>query len=627
MSLKLDTTNNLIVYPDFRVDKVTADSLFWRIHSSNSFFVCDTHQEQQGLSITNSFQEPIILENNSLGSRIFLQQNQHYRIELSYQSPVKLSLGLYQTDQIVPIKFWELEPHQSICNWQDSFNIGKQDCSLPFHIKITIPDTFGQSVLLQQIILQSEQKMEVPLIAVGIVTFNRKSFVSMLLDQIQNLDYPQHKLQVYVVDNASDDQTEEHIKINYPWVNLLKNKKNLGGSGGFNTFFQTLAKLDNPPPYAWLIDDDAQIDRTTLTYLVRALQKKPEVGVAGSVMMDLEQSNFVYEAGGALYKDCFGWNANILCAPAKDLGHIHQQYWEVGYAGAYSFLFRTEILHKVGLWKNYFLHVDDSEWCYRIRHLTGKKIIIVLDSLIWHVLQGARKPFTTLRYYESRNFLNFFSLYYSRKVVVKVITQCILMAIKQLLIKRCDLYKFHLLGIKHFFDGHYGPCVLNRNAVQVSTIKQVIDHYQSKNGSPPESVYLVREINYYVNDGFDYEGVIIQQIRQILPHVSIIEIEARANDNMKQNHFRFMSKINKLIKIFFPTQGIVILPFWNEQIEANNLASLTAVYENRQYSLYWSNRTNLIKTAFTICQRFVSWLYAALLKKYNAAASEVKLFT
>lgn len=623
--------HNLLAYPDFSVNELHRTSLFWQIEATHSFFVAKQLDEHQGISLSNFYHEPVILQNGTWGNRLFLDKNHKFTIYLTYQSPIKLIIGLYRSDEANPLIFWRLNPSTDLITWQQSFAIPQVD--EPLKLKLLIGETQQEAVIIQSIAIVDSEPMILPNVMIGIVTYNRKFYVTTLLQQIAQLVYPNENIQVIVVDNASSDGTAELLAEQYEWVTVLRNQENLGGSGGFNTFFNYIQQLEQPTPLAWLIDDDAQIDRYSLLHLVRAMQTDNEIAIAGSIMMDLENPTFAYEAGGHLYADRFGWQANLLQAEVHQLSHIKDRLWQVGYAGAYSLLFKTEILAKSGIWHNYFLHVDDSEWCYRVQRTTGKKVVIALDSFIWHVLQGSRKPFTVLRYYETRNFLHYFSAYADKKVVAKVILQCVRFAIRQLVIRRRDLCQFHLTGIDDFFAAHYGKKDLPRQCQFSVDIKGIIAHYFEKKRRNPKNIYLVTEINHYINDGTDHETLIIQAIRQYAPHSKIILTSFELSNTMTQqaditmrlphHRNRYIRLLQQLKQILSNKEGIVILPFWNETMTANNLATLTAVYENGQYSLYWCNRWYLFTSLLKMSVQIIKWLVKTLFNKYNPLAAKV----
>jgi GT2 family glycosyltransferase len=589
--------------------------------------------DRGGLAVANHYRDPLFIHSGLWGNRLFLKPGAAFQIGLRYASPVRLIIGLYAQDAQSPLLFWSVPPAIEMQAWEAEFTLPDTvPADQPLQVKILIPDTQGEEVLLQEIFLAGDNPDEWPELLVGIVTFNRKAYVSGLLDQIQHMAYPPDKLKVVVVDNASSDGTADLLARDYPWIQLIRNTENRGGSGGFNTFFKHVLSLETPPPMAWLIDDDARIDRYTALHLVRLLLDREDAAIAGSVMVDLENPLHIWEAGGSLFQDRFGWKANILHRQVHELAHIRERSWEVGYAGAYSLVFRAEALRQAGIWQNYFLHVDDSEWGHRVQRVTGKKVLIALDSFIWHVLQGAAKPFTTLRYYETRNFLNYFALGGNRRAVRKVLLQCVAMGVKQLLIKRRDLCGYHIQGIQDFFHGPYGRKDLPRQAQMVKTIAEVLQAYRERRGKNPPALYVLKELNAYINDGEDHERILAQAARQLAPGMRIIEVSLHPDDaaprfgdeflHLQSARGRLGRILRPLWRTLLPHPGVMVLPFWNEGIAPNNLAALTAVYENNGYSLYWTRRFGLLNTLIGLAFRTAGWLWAVRRGKFDAAASK-----
>ena len=645
MNTVTENWSNLISYPDFELKEINESSLFWRVETTHSFYTLKSDSiNNKGLCISNFYHEPVVIRNGMWGNRIFLEQNKTYTIGLTYSSNVKLYIGLYQAHAKSPEKFWVLNPSEKKTSWQNTLSVLSGEITdstiatnCPLHIKIIIPDTKEDFVTLSGLYLTEvlSEPENFPEIAVGIVSFNRKKHLTALLNQIKNINYPFNKIKFFVVDNASSDGTSQMVQQNFPEVTLLCNTENRGGSGGFNRFFTHLIKMEKPPEYGWLIDDDAVIEKNTLLHLIKTIIQDKSIAITGSVMMDLENPSIVYEAGGNLFKDRFGWKANILHKNADNLTYINEKTWDVGYAGAYSLVFKTNILHQAGIWRNYFLHVDDSEWCLRVQKLTGKKVVITLDSLIWHVLQGAKKPFTTLRYYETRNFLDYFASTKSRKAILKVMSQTVLMGLKQLSIKREDLFSFHMEGIHDFFKGNFGKQELNRSAVIVPDIKSVINEYKKENKNKnPKKLFLINEINAYINDGIDHEGSIIEDIRKISPYTIIIEASINNEDtavkrgdrfkNLKTPAVKLFLMIKMLKAFFFPSTGITIIPFWNESIIPNNLAKFTVVVEEGKFSIYKTKRLTSIKLLIKTIFQALLWSYKIIKKDYDVNASKEK---
>ncbi len=70
--------------------------------------------------------------------------------------------------------------------------------------------------------------LDYPLITISIVNLNGQKYLKDCLESINNLSYPQDKIEIILVDNGSSDNSIEFLKANYSEVKIIKNKKNMG---------------------------------------------------------------------------------------------------------------------------------------------------------------------------------------------------------------------------------------------------------------------------------------------------------------------------------------------------------------------------------------------------------------
>ena len=123
-----------------------------------------------------------------------------------------------------------------------------------------------------------------PFVSIITVNFNGIFFLKTLFDSIASLDYPKEKLQVIMVDNGSTDCSVSFVKINYPKVNILEIKKNLGFAGGNNAGIK-IAKGD----YIAFINNDCMVEKSWLLSLINTLKEKEgkniKIGGAGSKVL------------------------------------------------------------------------------------------------------------------------------------------------------------------------------------------------------------------------------------------------------------------------------------------------------------------------------------------------------
>jgi GT2 family glycosyltransferase len=136
--------------------------------------------------------------------------------------------------------------------------------------------------------------MNGPRVFVIVVTYNKKEYVSNLLDSLESIDYANYD--VVVVDNASTDDTVACLREKFPAVKLIAKTINDGGSGGFNTGLGYAFQQEGYD-YYWLLDNDVVVSKDALTKLVRVLEEYSDIAVAGSQMCQLDNPEVTNELG------------------------------------------------------------------------------------------------------------------------------------------------------------------------------------------------------------------------------------------------------------------------------------------------------------------------------------------
>lgn len=187
--------------------------------------------------------------------------------------------------------------------------------------------------------------------------------------------------------------------------------ENRGGSGGFRAGMQYVLDTGAPDSqFVWLLDDDAEIDSGTLPELVagaRLMESRGEKwGAVGSMIVSAEFRHQIVETGADL-----DWRKGEFLAYHRgdDVRSVPGDLIPCRYCAAASLLTRVEILRKVGLFADVFLHFDDVEWCFRMTK-AGYRIVCAPKSTIHHPTNRS-KPATWVRYYDAANFIWIVRLY------------------------------------------------------------------------------------------------------------------------------------------------------------------------------------------------------------------------
>src|SRR3989338_7449727 len=126
-------------------------------------------------------------------------------------------------------------------------------------------------------------------LSIIIVSFNTKQLLADCLHSVK-IAAQSIKSEVFIVDNNSSDGTVAMIKQNYPQVELIANKKNLGFSKANNQAFKKAKGK-----YVLILNPDTRLLPNTLRKMVEFMDKHQEVAIS-TCRVEL--------ADGSLDKDC-----------------------------------------------------------------------------------------------------------------------------------------------------------------------------------------------------------------------------------------------------------------------------------------------------------------------------------
>ncbi|MEK7989618.1 MAG: glycosyltransferase family 2 protein [Thiotrichaceae bacterium] len=335
-----------------------------------------------------------------------------------------------------------------------------------------------------------------PNVLIIIVTWNKKQYVLDLLDSVKTLDYPEQDIDIVVIDNASNDGTAEAIRAEYAHVHLICNPENIGGTGGFNTGLKwAFEQPEGKYQYLWLLDNDVLVHQKALSELVDLLEQKPDIAVAGSTMMQLDYPWRINEMGAYIDRRFaagqlilnrhmevipawFGKSTEELLTADVDLSKLLMHcndFMDIEYVAAASLVIRADVAKKAGLWRDYFIHYDDIEWCLRIGQM-GHRVVVSAKSLIWHLSAAAKVP-TWVLYYDNRNVLDMLQHHGLAASALRRLKKHILKkAVYYHLIGKSDLARLHDDAVTDFDQQTMGKCdiQLEIKPQPHSQIKQIL---------------------------------------------------------------------------------------------------------------------------------------------------------
>lgn len=214
---------------------------------------------------------------------------------------------------------------------------------------------------------------------VGIVTVTYNSAM-VIVDFMESLLKQTYKdFWLYVVDNASRDQTIQALsKFDDPRIVVIKNCNNVGVAEGNNIGIRRA--LNVGCAWIWLLNNDTVFEPALLEKLVLGLQKQPGDMIVPKIMY-YDDPQRIWCAGGYL--------SGLLASGChfgegeKDRGQFDQERL-VTYSPTCCMLIKKEVFARIGLMDhNYFVYFDDTDFCFRAFR-QGVKLFYLPSATLFH---------------------------------------------------------------------------------------------------------------------------------------------------------------------------------------------------------------------------------------------------
>ena len=124
------------------------------------------------------------------------------------------------------------------------------------------------------------QDAELPQVAIVILNWNGRHHLAGCFESLAALDYPAEAREVILVDNGSDDGSQEEVRSRFPWVRLHENPRNVGFSAGCNQGAQLAQDAD----VLVFLNNDMRVEASFLRALVAPVVRGACVATTGRMM-------------------------------------------------------------------------------------------------------------------------------------------------------------------------------------------------------------------------------------------------------------------------------------------------------------------------------------------------------
>lgn len=207
-------------------------------------------------------------------------------------------------------------------------------------------------------------------LSVIIVNYNVRFYLAQCIESVLRASVGLDA-DVWVVDNASIDDSVAYVRRHFPQVNIIENRDNVGFSRANNQ-----AIRQSRGEYVLLLNPDTIVTREAIHGAVALLDSHPRAGATGTMMLThggsfaLESRRGIPTPATAFYKMV---GLCSLFPRSRRFGRYYMQYLDRRKAaqievisGAFMLL-RRSALDQVGLLdEDYFMYGEDIDLSYRV---------------------------------------------------------------------------------------------------------------------------------------------------------------------------------------------------------------------------------------------------------------------
>lgn len=217
-------------------------------------------------------------------------------------------------------------------------------------------------------------------LAIVILNWNGKPLLQQFLPSV--IEHSS-EADIYVVDNASTDDSVDFIRHHFTSVKVIQNRENSGFAKGYN---DGLKHVD--ADVFCLLNSDVEVTEHWLTPIMKEFQNNPDTAIIQPKILDFKKkTHFEYAGAAGGFVDKFGYpycRGRIFNTVEEDQGQYNNDI-EIFWATGACLFIRKEVFNILnGFDESFFAHFEEIDLCWRAFNL-GHKTKYIGSSSVYHV--------------------------------------------------------------------------------------------------------------------------------------------------------------------------------------------------------------------------------------------------
>ncbi|MBC7902187.1 MAG: glycosyltransferase family 2 protein [Gemmatimonadaceae bacterium] len=238
-----------------------------------------------------------------------------------------------------------------------------------------------------------------PKVSIVILNWNGRKYLEQFLPSVMASRWD--NLEVIVADNASDDDSVDFLKRNYPAVRIIQLERNHGFAIGYN-----LALKQVKSDYYVLLNSDVEVTPDWIAPVIKLMESDKMIGACQpKIRMERQRELFEYAGAAGGWLDYLGYpfaRGRVFDVCEVDEGQ-YDDIAEIFWASGAAMFVRPAVYHGCGgLDEYFFAHQEEIDLCWRMQ-LAGYLVMVCPQAMVYHVGGGtlpkgnARKVYLNFR--------------------------------------------------------------------------------------------------------------------------------------------------------------------------------------------------------------------------------------
>ncbi len=249
------------------------------------------------------------------------------------------------------------------------------------------------------------------------VSWNVSKLLDVALETLK-ADLQGIEAEVFVIDNASADDSAEMVRRKHPWVRLIANDENLGFAKANNQAMR-MAKGD----FIFLLNPDTEVRPGAIAELLKFLEEHPKAGIVAPQLINsdgsIQRSCRAFPTFIAMLYELMGLSKMFPNDPRfgayKMLDFEHDEVREVDQPEGAALLLRREVIDQVGILdEGFFMLFEEVDWCYRIKQAGWQIWFDPAAKIVHHYGQSIKQVKAKMILSSHRGLYRFWSKHYAK---------------------------------------------------------------------------------------------------------------------------------------------------------------------------------------------------------------------